>query len=280
MPATPFSWTNESALGTNIPKGQNLVITWSGGDANSTVIVNGYSTNPQSSAGSAFICAAGAGAGQIVVPTTLLSVISGTQGELIVINRSAGGSLQATGVDAGLGNITAETEFDKAVSYGNPALPGSCNNPNLATTNVNLAGTATALAGTFPLACINGVNGGSAHTGSAQVPLTGTTANGQTTYKGNVTGNGTMTCPDGSPGNWSVNFPLTLNVTPAVGSLTANGGLLSGNFNLNGPPRPYSAPALSPSSMVSHWASRSGEASSREGMWVSRWVARAAVQSF
>ena len=116
IPGNPPVWTNQDAIA-NIPRSQDMTVTWSGGVAGSYVSIIGSSADPATKAGAEFICTERAEAGTFTVPSWILSAmpISGA-------DASAGGTpdgfltlqstlpqavrFQATGIDVGFFNWT------------------------------------------------------------------------------------------------------------------------------------------------------------------------------
>jgi hypothetical protein len=68
-----LTWTNQAAT-TSVNRSQGLPITWSGGDANSYVVISGSSISGIASplAGASFTCTAPVAAGQFTVPPVVL----------------------------------------------------------------------------------------------------------------------------------------------------------------------------------------------------------------
>jgi uncharacterized protein (TIGR03437 family) len=77
---TTVVWTNEPSLGGNIPRSQDLPITWSGGGPNDVVAIFGFSISPAVPNGLVgdFICAAKASDGQFTVPAEVMANIPAT----------------------------------------------------------------------------------------------------------------------------------------------------------------------------------------------------------
>lgn len=75
--------TNLSTLAT-VPRGSPLILSWTGGAAAQTVVIEGYSAVPSANAGAAFLCRAPIAAGSFAVPAAVLA------------------ALPASGVDQGL----------------------------------------------------------------------------------------------------------------------------------------------------------------------------------
>ncbi len=74
IPSSTVVWTNESAV-SNIPRSQDLTVTWSGGAAGGIVAIFGGSADPSTGAAAGFQCVAPADAGTFSVPTWLLSAL-------------------------------------------------------------------------------------------------------------------------------------------------------------------------------------------------------------
>lgn len=110
VPAYTLAWTNQDSF-TNVPRSQDLQITWSGGTAN--VAVFGSSADPSTNALTAFTCVAPAGASQMTVPSWVLGALptSGLSPEGAMVGFLSIGTVlsqpvrfQASGVDAGFIN--------------------------------------------------------------------------------------------------------------------------------------------------------------------------------
>jgi uncharacterized protein (TIGR03437 family) len=110
VPASTLTWTNQDSF-TNVPRSQDLQLTWSGGSAN--VAVFGSSADPNTNALTAFTCVAPAGASQMTVPSWVLGALpaSGLSSEgarvgylSIATVLSQPVRFQASGVDAGFIN--------------------------------------------------------------------------------------------------------------------------------------------------------------------------------
>lgn len=74
IPANPPAWTNQDALN-NIPRSQDVTVSWSGGAAGGYVGIFGSSADPVSRAGAKFACVAPASAGSFTVPSWVLSAL-------------------------------------------------------------------------------------------------------------------------------------------------------------------------------------------------------------
>jgi uncharacterized protein (TIGR03437 family) len=114
IPSTPPVWTNQDAL-TNIPRSQDLTITWSGGVAGSYVSIIGSSADPVSKAGAEFICTERADAGTFTVPAWILSAMpasgadpgaGGTADGFLTLQSTVAqpARFQAPGIDVGFFN--------------------------------------------------------------------------------------------------------------------------------------------------------------------------------
>jgi hypothetical protein len=106
-----INWTNQGALG-NIPRGQDLLITWSGGGGNDAVAILGITFLPSTTAEVPtleFLCTERASAGQFSVPSLVLTSIPNTaqaQGfhaMTLAISDVPFASFAAPGLDLGLG---------------------------------------------------------------------------------------------------------------------------------------------------------------------------------
>lgn len=109
IPSNAVTWLNQDSI-TNIPRSQDLQITWSGGDPNAYVAIFGSSADPQSSAGTAFVCAERASAGRFTVPSWILASLpaSGQSPEGALVGSLALATaltqptrFTVTGIDAG-----------------------------------------------------------------------------------------------------------------------------------------------------------------------------------
>jgi hypothetical protein len=114
IPSTPPVWTNQDAL-TNIPRSQDLTITWSGGVAGSYVSIIGSSADPSTRAGAEFICTERADAGTFTVPAWILSALpasgadpgaGGTADGFLTLQSTVAqpARFQAPGIDVGFFN--------------------------------------------------------------------------------------------------------------------------------------------------------------------------------
>ena len=108
VPAAAPTWTNQDSL-SNIPRSQDLQITWSGATSNLRVALYGSSADPASRAGADFACIAPSGASSLTVPSWILAALpaSGLSAEGARVGFLGLGAatlpvrFQATGVDAG-----------------------------------------------------------------------------------------------------------------------------------------------------------------------------------
>ncbi|MBI3667929.1 MAG: hypothetical protein HY236_17150 [Acidobacteria bacterium] len=113
VPSSTVVWANQAAL-SNIPRSQDLTVTWTGGAAGGFVAVFGSAANPSIGRGAAFTCTARADAGTLTIPSWVLSALlaSGIEPSngLPVGGLSLGATLPqptrftATGLDAGFFN--------------------------------------------------------------------------------------------------------------------------------------------------------------------------------
>lgn len=102
-----FNWTNESSI-TQVNRGSDLSITWTGSDANGYVFVSGSSFDEPSGAGASFYCLERGSASQLTVPSAILlgmpasTVIQGTPtGQLAVGVTNEPSRFTARGLDVG-----------------------------------------------------------------------------------------------------------------------------------------------------------------------------------
>ncbi|HYM11761.1 MAG TPA: hypothetical protein VEU62_13580 [Bryobacterales bacterium] len=113
IPSSQPVWTNQDAL-SNIPRSQDLTVTWSGGASGGLVAVFGTSADPKTGAGASFECTAPADAGTVTVPAWVLSAlpVSGTDPTVgvpvgilsLATTLSQPARFQATGIDVGFFN--------------------------------------------------------------------------------------------------------------------------------------------------------------------------------
>lgn len=109
------NWTNADSL-KQIPRNQDLTVTWTGGDPNSLVTITGIGSSAQQNSdlnentpGSLFICLAPKGATSFTVPSVAMQNLPATSasvspvppGFLLVGNSSAPVKFTASGIDAG-----------------------------------------------------------------------------------------------------------------------------------------------------------------------------------
>jgi uncharacterized protein (TIGR03437 family) len=111
--AEPFQWTNESDVPERVARDQDLVVKWSGTQADDNVLIYGGGA-PDSSGGAVFICTAKGGSGEFTVPAQILASLpkldffrstnSGDFGGAIWLVRSpalANSAFTAEGLDVG-----------------------------------------------------------------------------------------------------------------------------------------------------------------------------------
>ncbi len=118
-----LNWTNASSTNT-IPRTQDLLVTWTGGDPNGQVIITGTSiTNTTASLGSAFVCIERASAGRFSVPSLVLlslpasstSTAAGSIGGIMAVSSGVSTTFKASGLDQGSFSSSASTA--KTVSF-------------------------------------------------------------------------------------------------------------------------------------------------------------------
>ena len=114
IPGNPPVWTNQDAL-TNIPRSQDMTVTWSGGVAGSYIWILGSSADPASKAGAQFICTERAEVGTFTVPAWVLSAMpasgadptaGGTADGFLTLHSTLAQPVrfQTTGIDVGFFN--------------------------------------------------------------------------------------------------------------------------------------------------------------------------------
>lgn len=118
----PVTWTNEASI-TNIPRSQNLNVTWSGGNPSDLVIISGFSFQTTPQAGGIFVCYENASAAQFTVPSWVLSAlpISASVGGVSTGNLSVGSAssnpARFTAPNIDIGVFSYSTSTSKGVSY-------------------------------------------------------------------------------------------------------------------------------------------------------------------
>lgn len=108
VPASPLTWTNKDAV-TQVQRGQDVTVTWSGADPKSVVVVAGFSTDREI-AGAAFFCAAPAAAGTFTIPGVVTSTLPASalaNGAIlppgyVLVGTSTSQRINAQGLDVGL----------------------------------------------------------------------------------------------------------------------------------------------------------------------------------
>lgn len=111
IPSNPPTWSNQDAL-TNIPRNQDLTVTWTGGDANGVVAIYATSGDPANKVVGQIACLERATAGRITIPAWMVSTlpVSGTDSGLSVgflafaTTLSQPTRFQAPGLDLGFFN--------------------------------------------------------------------------------------------------------------------------------------------------------------------------------
>jgi uncharacterized protein (TIGR03437 family) len=99
---TPLTWTNQDSINT-IPRTAGQLVTWSGGDPNSTVViigtsfVQGTATDGSDTVGANFVCAAADSAGQFTIPA------------IVLLSLPASSSQSVGGFTIPAGNLALET---------------------------------------------------------------------------------------------------------------------------------------------------------------------------
>lgn len=96
----PLNWTNEASINT-VTRSQGQQVTWSGGAANSYVIINGSSTG--NGVGGSFTCYAPVSAQQFTVPSYVLLALPAGIGSLSLENSTTPVSFSASGLNYGIG---------------------------------------------------------------------------------------------------------------------------------------------------------------------------------
>jgi hypothetical protein len=117
IPGNQPVWTNEDSF-TNVPRSQDLTVTWGGGAAGGLVGIFGDSADPAGGAGAQFACVAPADAGSFTVPSWVLSALpasgndpatGGTPVGFLIVGTTLPqpARFQATGIDVGFFNWAA-----------------------------------------------------------------------------------------------------------------------------------------------------------------------------
>lgn len=120
----PFNWTNMDSVGP-VQRSSDLSITWSGGNPSAEfVTVAGTSSRSNPNAGAYFVCVAPSSAGQLTVPSIVLSSLPPSQdiqgaptGAIIVSSSptSDAGRFTASGLDGGV--LSYSTSLLKTLSF-------------------------------------------------------------------------------------------------------------------------------------------------------------------
>ena len=106
---TTVVWSNPPTLFGNIPRSQDLTITWSGGGPNDVVAIFGFSSSPAVPNGlvGEFVCTANASDGQLTVPADVMANIPATTLPLtaptaaLAVGSFANARFMARGLDFG-----------------------------------------------------------------------------------------------------------------------------------------------------------------------------------
>jgi uncharacterized protein (TIGR03437 family) len=101
--------TNSASLNT-VTRSSGVTVTWSGGFSGGDVQVSGDIGDQYGSI--RYFCHAPSSAGQITVPSYILTALPAGPGELVVQNLSAPQPITATGLDFGLALASIETRYD------------------------------------------------------------------------------------------------------------------------------------------------------------------------
>jgi hypothetical protein len=106
-----FNWTNQSVAAT-VDRTQGLLVTWTGGNPDTSVVISGTSTSTASGLLAGFGCRVAAEAGQFTVPSYILLGLPGGSGGVNMQNDIFS-TLSATGLDTSSAGGT--------ISYNVPA---------------------------------------------------------------------------------------------------------------------------------------------------------------
>jgi hypothetical protein len=96
----PLSWTNQASAAT-ISRSGGLQVTWTGGGANSYVVISGSSSSTATGVTGSYSCIAPVSAGQFTVPSFVLLGLPNGTGTTSVENTSSITSFTALGLDYG-----------------------------------------------------------------------------------------------------------------------------------------------------------------------------------
>jgi uncharacterized protein (TIGR03437 family) len=99
MPSPAINWTNQNAA-VNVNRVAGLLVTWTGGMANTFVNIGGLSAANEIAA--AFSCLVPVEAGQFTIPAYILLGLPPGTGYVVIINNSPTVSFSATGIDFGM----------------------------------------------------------------------------------------------------------------------------------------------------------------------------------
>ena len=113
IPTAGLTWTNQDTLN-NIPRSQDLTVTWTGGTAGNVMGVLGSAADPTTGAGAGFQCLTQADAGTFTVPAWVLSTLPASAIDpavgapvgflLLATTLPQPVRFQATGIDIGFFN--------------------------------------------------------------------------------------------------------------------------------------------------------------------------------
>jgi uncharacterized protein (TIGR03437 family) len=97
-----LNWTNRTSI-TSVTRAQGLNLTWTGGPANSYILIEGASLT--GSVYGSFSCAVSASAGQFTVPAYILNALPAGTGSMSMTNQVDVTPFTASGMDIGRANF-------------------------------------------------------------------------------------------------------------------------------------------------------------------------------
>lgn len=106
-----FNWTNQSAAAT-VDRTQGLLLTWTGGNPGTSVVISGTSTSTASGVIAGFGCRVAAEAGQFTVPSYILQGLPAGNGG-VDLQNDVFSTFSATGLDT--------TSAGGTISYNRPS---------------------------------------------------------------------------------------------------------------------------------------------------------------
>lgn len=101
FPNPLLNWTNESANAT-VSRAAGATVSWTGGAANTFVVVGGSSSSSSTGVSASFYCFAPVAAGQFTVPASILLSMPAGTGTMSVENETPYATFTATGLDTGI----------------------------------------------------------------------------------------------------------------------------------------------------------------------------------